>query len=59
MKSVSGDIHKKLMRLSFLYMGDNFQPFVYGQTNFPMHAAIQNNVKLIFYGENGEVGVWW
>lgn len=55
LKSVSGNIHRKLMRLSFLYIGDNFQPFVYGQTNFPMHAAIQNNVKLIFYGENGEV----
>ncbi len=54
-KSVSGDIHRKLMRLSFLFIGDNFQPFVYGQTNFPLHAAVQNNVKLIFYGENGEV----
>jgi len=55
LKSVSGDVHRKLMKLSFLYIGDNFQPFVYGQTNFPMQAAIQNDVKLIFYGENGEV----
>ncbi len=55
LKTVSGNVHRKLMRLSFLYIGDNFQPFVYGQTNFPLHAAIQNDVKLIFYGENGEV----
>ena len=46
---------KKLTKLSFIYLGDPFQPFIYGQTNFPLKIAIQNNIKLIFYGENGEV----
>ena len=36
-------------------MGDNFQPFIYGQTNFPLKMAVQHDIKLIMYGENGEV----
>ena len=48
-------VTKKLTRLAFKYMGDPFQPFIYGQTNFPMKMAIQHNVSLIMYGENGEV----
>ena len=53
--SVNGDIHRKLSRLSFIYLGDNFQAFIYGQTNFPLKIAVQNNIQLIMYGENGEV----
>ena len=36
-------------------MGENFQAFVYGQTNYPIKVAIQNNIQIIMYGENGEV----
>lgn len=50
-----GDIHRQLTKLSFMYLGDNFQPFIYGQTNFPLRTAVQHNVSLIMYGENGEV----
>ena len=39
--SVNGDIHRKLSRLSFIYLGDNFQAFIYGQTNFPLKIAVQ------------------
>ncbi len=53
--SVNGLLHRKMSNLSFLHMGDNFQPFIYGQTNFPLKMAIQHNVSLIMYGENGEV----
>jgi len=53
--TVNGTVHRKMMQLSFIHMGDNFQPFVYGQTNFPLKAAVQNNISLIMYGENGEV----
>ncbi|PKF59164.1 N-acetyl sugar amidotransferase [Alteromonadales bacterium alter-6D02] len=53
--SVNGRVHRELSRLSFLHMGDNFQPFIYGQTNFPLKMAVQHNVSLIMYGENGEV----
>lgn len=48
-------VAKKLTKLSFLHLGDPFQPFIYGQTNYPLKIAFQNNIKLIFYGENGEV----
>jgi N-acetyl sugar amidotransferase len=48
-------VTKKLTHLSFKYLGDPFQPFIYGQTNFPLHMAVKYNVQLIMYGENGEV----
>ena len=51
----NGKITRKLTNLSFLHLGDPFQPFIYGQTNFPLKIAVQNNVQLIMYGENGEV----
>lgn len=48
-------VTKKLTQLSFTHLGDPFQPFIYGQTNFPLHMAIKHNIQLIMYGENGEV----
>ncbi len=48
-------ITRRLTHLSFKYLGDPFQPFIYGQTNFPLHMAVKHNVQLIMYGENGEV----
>tara|TARA_R110001592_G_scaffold79795_2_gene238370 strand:- start:16361 stop:17521 length:1161 start_codon:yes stop_codon:yes gene_type:complete len=48
-------VTRKLTQLAFTYIGDPFQPFIYGQTNFPMKMAIQHDVPLIMYGENGEV----
>jgi N-acetyl sugar amidotransferase len=50
-----GVTHKKLTKLSFEVLGDPFQPFIYGQYNFPLKAAVQYKVPLIMYGENGEV----
>ena len=44
-------VTRKLTQLAFKHMGDPFQPFIYGQTNFPMEMAIQHNVSLIMYGE--------
>ncbi len=48
-------ITKKLTNLAFIHLGDPFQPFIYGQYNFPIQIAIKHNVQLIMYGENGEV----
>ena len=53
--AVNGKVHRKMSHLAFLHLGDNFQPFIYGQTNFPLKVAVQNDVSLIMYGENGEV----
>jgi len=51
----NGDVHRKLTKISFEVLGDPFQPFIYGQTNYPMQMALKHNVALIMYGENGEV----
>lgn len=51
----NGEIHRKLTKISFEVLGDPFQPFIYGQTNYPMQMALKYNVSLIMYGENGEV----
>ena len=51
----NGKVTRELARLAFNYLGDPFQPFIYGQTNFPIKMAIKHNVSLIMYGENGEV----
>jgi len=48
-------VTKRLTHLAFKHLGDPFQPFIYGQTNFPLHTAVKHNVRLIVYGENGEV----
>ena len=48
-------ITRKLTRLSFERLGDPFQPFIYGQTNFPLRMSVLYNIPLIMYGENGEV----
>ena len=51
----NGIVHRKLTKLSFEVLGDPFQPFIYGQTNYPMQIALKHNIPLIMYGENGEV----
>jgi N-acetyl sugar amidotransferase len=51
----NGVTTRLLTKLSFLHVGDPFQPFIYGQTNFPLKMAVQHGVPLIMYGENGEV----
>jgi N-acetyl sugar amidotransferase len=50
-----GKTHRKLTKLSFEILGDPFQPFIYGQTNFPLQTAVRYQIPLIMYGENGEV----
>jgi len=51
----NGKVTRRLTNLSFTHLGDPFQPFIYGQTNFPLHMAVKYGVSLIMYGENGEV----
>lgn len=48
-------VKRLLTKLSFELMGDPFQPFIYGQTNFPLKISVAYNIPLIMYGENGEV----
>ncbi|EKD26234.1 MAG: hypothetical protein ACD_79C01302G0015 [uncultured bacterium] len=55
MWSADGKINRKLVRLSFEILGDPFQPFIYGVTNFAMKIAVKLKIPLLMYGENGEV----
>ena len=50
-----GTIHRKLSRIAFEYVGDNFLPFIYGQKAYAFHIAVSQKIPLIFYGESGEV----
>jgi len=51
----NGQVTRRLTALSTEYLGDPFQPFIYGQTNFPLQVAVRYRIPLIMYGENGEV----
>ena len=51
----NGNLQRKLARLSFEELGDAFHVFVLGQVCYPLHIALKLGVKLVFYGENGEV----
>ena len=53
--SQNGILNSKLSRLCLEEFGDAFHTFVLGQTYFPIHMALKFNIKLIFYGENGEL----
>ncbi|MDF1813660.1 MAG: N-acetyl sugar amidotransferase [Verrucomicrobiales bacterium] len=50
----NGKLHRKLSRLGFEFVGDNFLPFIYGQMAAAFHVAHQFGIKLVFFGENGE-----
>ena len=54
MGTPNGEVHRKLTYLNLREIGEPFQPFIYGQTLFPLQTALKHNIKLMFYGENGE-----
>lgn len=55
MGTPNGSVTRLMTKLAFDFLGDPFQPFIYGQTNFPLKMAVLHNIPLIMYGENGEV----
>lgn len=52
--SPNGKLHRKLSRVAFEALGDAWQPFAYGQVCYAFHVAQAFNIKLVFFGENGE-----
>lgn len=50
----SGKIRRKLARVAFEQVGDPFLPFIFGQMSFAFHLALRMDIKLVFFGENGE-----
>lgn len=51
----NGIVTRKLCAIATAQLGEPFQPFIYGQTNFPLQISVKYNIPLIMYGENGEV----
>jgi N-acetyl sugar amidotransferase len=49
-----GRLVRKLARIGFEAVGDIFLPFCFGQMTYPFHVAVEQDVRLVFYGENGE-----
>lgn len=50
----NGKLHRKLSRIAFESLGDAWQPFAYGQVCYAFHIALNFDIKLVFFGENGE-----
>lgn len=50
----NGHLHRKLSRIAFEAVGDAWQPFAFGQMAYAFHVALQFDIKLVFFGENGE-----
>lgn len=51
----NGITQKILARLCFEELGDAFHVFVLGQMNLAFHFALKLKIKLVFFGENGEL----
>jgi N-acetyl sugar amidotransferase len=51
----NGKIYKLFSKLCFAYIGDHEEIFDHGQMSGPVQEALRNNVKLVMYGENGEL----
>ena len=51
----NGQIHRKLARVAFEEVGDNFLPFTWGQHSFVYHMALRYNIDLVFFGELAEL----
>ena len=50
-----GIINRKISKLGFIHQGQPFLPFIYGQQTFSFQVAVNYNIPLIMYGENGEL----
>tara|TARA_B100000795_G_scaffold270066_1_gene262427 strand:+ start:8873 stop:10078 length:1206 start_codon:yes stop_codon:yes gene_type:complete len=51
----NGKIYKLFAKLCFAYIGDHEEIFDHGQMSGPVQEALRHGVKLVMYGENGEL----
>ena len=54
MAHAHGPLVRKLARIGLEAVGDIFLPFCFGQMTYPFHVAVEQDIPLVFYGENGE-----
>jgi len=53
--TINGALNKLMTKLAFAYIGDHEEMFDRGQMCAPIKEAYLNNIKLVMYGENGEL----
>lgn len=53
--SPDGKLYSVLSKLCFAYIGDHEEIFDRGQMSGPINEAAKQDIKLIMYGENGEL----
>lgn len=51
----SGTLNRSLTKVGLIALGDHNEIFDRGQMSGPIRVAYQHNIKLVMYGENGEV----
>jgi len=53
--TIDGKLNKLMSKLAFIYIGDHEEMFDRGQMSAPIKEAYLNDIKLVMYGENGEL----
>ena len=53
--TINGSLNRVMSKLSFIYIGDHEEMFDRGQMCAPIKEACINNIRLVMYGENGEL----
>ncbi|MDC1093174.1 N-acetyl sugar amidotransferase [Pelagibacteraceae bacterium] len=49
------EMQRKISLLGLIFIGNHFEAFGRGQMCYPFHVAKELNIKLVMYGENGEL----
>lgn len=49
------ELQRKVSLLGLILVGNHFEAFGRGQVCYPFHVANELNIKLVMYGENGEL----
>lgn len=53
--TIDGKLNKLMSKLAFIYIGDHEEMFDRGQMSAPIKEAYLHDIKLVMYGENGEL----
>jgi len=48
-------LQRNISKLGFVLLGNHFEPFGRGQMCYAFHVALDLNIKLVVFGENGEL----
>ncbi|MGE4293775.1 MAG: N-acetyl sugar amidotransferase [Desulfovibrio sp.] len=48
-------LQRKISKLGLVFIGNHFEAFGRGQVNYAFHVALEQDIKLVMFGENGEL----